>query len=152
MKHDFKAEIKLLEGNMKWNVIYFPHPAREHFGTNGRVNVRAAVDGHEFAGVLLPSRNGHYLVYNAPMRKAVGKGLGDTVHVILERDDEKREVVAPDYISAALEQSSVLEKFQEMPDYIKRDEINRIESAVREETKAKRLQALVDKLTGQAVA
>ena len=85
MKHDFNAEIKLLEGKMKWSVIYFPHPASEHFGTNGRVNVTAVVDGHVFDGTLLPSRNGHYLVYNSIMKKAVGKGLGDTVRVTLDK-------------------------------------------------------------------
>lgn len=148
MAHNFDAEIKLLEGKIKWSVIYFPHPAPEHFATNGRVNVRAVVDGHEFDGVLLPSRNGHYLVYNSAMKKAVGKKLGDTVQVMLEKCDEKRELMVPDYISIALKENAAFDKFLEMPDYIKREEINKIESAKRDETRSKRLQALMAKLTG----
>lgn len=148
MKYEFNAEIRLLEGKMKWSVIYFPHPAQEHFGTNGRVNVRAAVDGHEFDGTLLPSRNGHYLVYNSFIKKAVGKGLGDTVRVTLEKCGEKRELVVPDHIATALKQSAALDKFLAMPDYIKREEINKIESAQRDETRSKRLAALIDKLAG----
>ena len=149
MKYDFSAEIKLLEGKMKWSVIYFPHSAPEHFGTNGRVNVRAVVDGHEFDGTLLPSRNGHYLVYNSAMKKLVGKGLGDTVQVMLEKSEEKRELTVPDYISIALKENSVFDKFLEMPNYIKREEINKIESAKRDETRSKRLQALIAKLDGR---
>jgi uncharacterized protein YdeI (YjbR/CyaY-like superfamily) len=131
---------------MKWSVIYFPYPAQEHFGTNGRVNVNVVIDVHQFDGVLLPSRNGHYLVYNAAMKKLVKKVLGDAVQVGLERCAEKRELVVPEYISAVLKDGAAFEKFLEMPDYIKREEINKIESAQRDETKSKRLQALVERL------
>jgi hypothetical protein len=151
MKYDFNAEIKLLEGKMKWSVVYFPHPAPEHFGTNGRVNVRVAVDGHEFDGTLLPSRNGHYLVYNTAIKRAVGKRLGDSVHVVLEKCEGKRELAIPDYISAALHEGAAFDKFLEMPDYIKREEINKIESAKRDETRSKRLQDLIAKLAGTAI-
>jgi len=145
MKYDFSAEIKLLEGKMKWSVIYFPYPAQEHFGTNGRVNVNVLIDGHQFDGVLLPSRNGHYFVYNSAVRKLVKKELGDTVQIELEKCETKRELVVPDYISVALKDSAAFEKFMEMPDYIKREEINKIESAQRDDTKTRRLQALVEK-------
>ncbi|MCE5313791.1 MAG: YdeI/OmpD-associated family protein [Armatimonadota bacterium] len=147
MKYDFSAEIKLLEGKMKWSVIYFPHSALEHFGTNGRVNVRAVVDSHKFDGTLLPSRNGHYLVYNSAMKKVVGKRLGDSVRVTFEKCDEERKLIVPDYILTALKENAVLDKFLEMPDYIKREEINKIESAQRDETKSRRLQTLIAKLT-----
>jgi hypothetical protein len=146
MGYDFAAEIKRLEGKIQWNVIYFPHPAQDHFGTNGRVNVKAVVDGHEFESMLLPSRNGHYLVYNAAMKKTVRKELGDTVQVMIEKSVEKRELVVPDYIATALSENAALEKFQAMPTYIKREEINKIESAKRDETRSKRLEALIAKL------
>lgn len=146
MKHEFTAEIKLLEGKMKWSVVYFPHPAQEHFGTNGRVNVRVVVDGHPFDAVLLPSRNGHYFAYNAPMKKATGKKIGDTVNVTLEKAEDKRELVIPDYISASLKEHAVLDKLLAMPYYIAREEINKIEWAARDETKAKRLEALIARL------
>jgi hypothetical protein len=146
MKHEFDTEIKMLEGKMKWPVVYFPYSAAECFGTSGRVSVRAVVDGREFESTLLPSRNGHYLVYNAAIKKAVGKKLGGTVHVVLEKCEGKREIVVPDYIATALRENSVLDKLLAMPDYLKREEINKIESAQREETRAKRLQALIGRL------
>lgn len=150
MKYDFSAQIKLLEGKMKWSVIYFPHPAQERFGTNGRVNVRVTIDGHEFDAVLLPSRNGHYFAYNAAMKKAVKKKLGDSVQVTVEKSEEKRELVLHGYISVALREHAVLDKFLAMPYYIKREEILKIESAVQDETKERRLHALVAKLANRA--
>ncbi|MEN6356154.1 MAG: YdeI/OmpD-associated family protein [Armatimonadota bacterium] len=152
MKYDFNAQIKLLEGKIKWSVIYFPHPAQEHFGTNGRVNVKAVVDGHEFDTTLLPSRNGHYLIYNSGMKKAVGKKLGDNVRVMLERCEQKREVTIPDYISVALKEHSAFDSFLKMPDYMKREEISKIESAQHDETKSKRLHTLIAKLTDKRPA
>ncbi|MCL1909961.1 MAG: hypothetical protein FWG05_03390 [Kiritimatiellaeota bacterium] len=35
MSLEFDSEIKRLEGKIKWNVVYFPFPAQEHFGSNG---------------------------------------------------------------------------------------------------------------------
>jgi len=90
MKFEFDSEIKRLEGKIKWNVFYFPYPAPEHFGSSGNIPVCITVDGHGFDHTLLPSKNGHYLVYNEFIRRAVGKELGDTVHVTLEKDEKKR--------------------------------------------------------------
>ena len=93
MGFEFDSEIKLLEGKIKWNVFYFPYSAMEHFGSKGNIPVNITVDGHSFDHMLLPSKNGHYLVYNEFIKRAVGKKLGDSVHVTLEKDTGKREFV-----------------------------------------------------------
>jgi len=111
MKFEFDSEIKQLEGKIKWSVFYFPHSAAELFGTKGNIPVCITVDGHSFDHTLLPSKNGHYLVYNEFIKRAVGKNIGDTVHVALERDMKKREIVIPDDIERALKESGVLERF-----------------------------------------
>ncbi len=61
----------------------------------GNIPVCITVDGHSFDHMLLPSKNGHYLVYNEFIKRVVGKNLGDTVFVTLERDMKKREVIIP---------------------------------------------------------
>lgn len=148
MEHGFTAEIMLLEGKIRWSVVYFPHPASESFGTNGRVNVRVSVDGHGFDAVLLPSRNGHYFAFNATMKKATGKKLGDKVSVTLEKAEARRELAIPGYISAALTEHALLDKLLAMPYYIAREEISKIDLAAREETRTKRLESLIAKLKG----
>lgn len=146
MVYEFDSEIKMLEGKMKWKVVYFPYSVKEIFSTNGKVPVQIIVDGHEFDHTLLPSKNGHYLVYNEFIRRAVHKELGDTLHVILKKSEANRNIAVPDYISKELEDRHILDKFLIQPDYIKREQINYIELAKKEETKNNRILALINKL------
>jgi len=145
MVFEFDSEIKTLEGKIKWNVFYFPYSASEHFGSKGNIPVCITVDGHKFDHTLLPSKNGHYLVYNEFIRRAVNKDSGDFVHVILEKDTKKREVIIPGYIEEMLKNAGVLESFLKQPDYARREQINHIEIAKKEETKINRLNDLVKK-------
>lgn len=147
MGFEFDSEIKLLEGKIKWNVFYFPYSAMEHFGSKGNIPVNITVDGHSFDHMLLPSKNGHYLVYNEFIKRAVGKKLGDSVHVTLEKDAGKREFVTPTYIEDYLTEAGVMEMFLKQPDYAKREQINHIELAKKEETKINRINALIGSLS-----
>lgn len=143
MQFEFDSEIKRLEGKIKWSVFYFPYSALEHFGSKGNIPVCITVDGHGFDHTLLPSKNGHYLVYNEFIKQAVGKELGDSVFVTLEKDMKKRECVIPPYIEKILNDANVLEKFLKQPDYLKREQINHIEIAKKEETKINRTNSLI---------
>lgn len=144
--YEFDGEIKMLEGKMKWKVVYFPYPAGETFGTNGKVPIHLTVDSYDFEHTLLPSKNGHYFVYNELMRRAVGKELGASVHVLLKECKEIRQVVLPAYIEEILENQKVLGSFINQPDYIKREQIQFIELAKKEETRHNRIAALCSKL------
>jgi hypothetical protein len=143
MKYEFDAEIKRLEGKIKWNVFYFPESAVECFGSKGNIPVKITVDGHPFDHTLLGSRNGHYLVYNEFIRRAVGKDMGDFLHVTLEKDDRPKVFTVPDYLETALCDSEVLEVFQKQLDYLKREQVNKIELTKKEETKTNLIQKLV---------
>ena len=146
MQFEFESEIKRLEGKIKWNVFYFPYSTLEHFGSKGNIPVCITVDGHGFDHMLLPSKNGHYLVYNEFIKQAVGKDIGDIVHVTLEMDMKKREIAIPVYIENILKDADALNLFQKQPDYIKREQINHIEIAKKEETKTNRINALLKQL------
>lgn len=146
MNFEFDSEIKMLEGKMKWKVIYFPYSVQELFNTSGKVPVQITVDGHEFEHTLLPSKNGHYLVYNEFIRREVRKELGDQLHVILTKCEEKRGVTVPDNILQTLEDHQLLDQFLGQPDYIKREQLNHIELAKKDETKNNRILALMKKL------
>ncbi len=150
MKYAFDAEIRRLEGKIQWNVFYFPESAMECFGSKGNIPVKITVDGHPFDHMLLGSRNGHYLVYNEFIRCAVGKERGDFVHVTLEKDDTPRVFKIPDYLETVFEDSEVLEAFLKQPDYLKREQVNKIELAQKEETKANRIQKFIAELGGHS--
>ena len=148
MMYEFDGEIRLLEGKIKWNVVYFPYPVKDIFGTNGNVPVKITIDGQTFEHTLLPSRNGHYIVYNEFIRRISHKKLGDNVHIIVEKLEGKREFRIPDYIHHVLDEAGMLDGFLDQPDHIKREQIAHIELAKKEETKKSRLDKLIDKIKG----
>ena len=149
MHFEFNSEIKQLEGKIKWSVFYFPYSAIEHFGSKGNIPVSITVDGHKFEHMLLPSKNGHYLVYNEFIKRAVGKKLGESVYVTLEKDNRKRDFMIPTYIEDYLKRAGVLDIFLERPDYEKREQVNHIELAKKEETKINRINTLIKRLNEQ---
>lgn len=148
MKYEFDAEIKRLEGKIQWSVFYFPKSPEECFVSKGNIPVKITVDGYPFDHTLLGSRNGHYLVYNEFIRRAVGKDMGDSIHVTLEKDEQPRIFTTPTYLEIIFKESGVLEAFLKQPDYLKREQVNKIELAKKEETKTNRVQKLITELGG----
>lgn len=143
----FESEIKQLEGKIKWSVIYFPYSTLEVFDSKGKIPVLITVDGHAFEHTLLPSRNGHYLVYNEFIRRTVGKNIGDIVNVSLEEDTTERKFIVPEYIEKELHANGVLDTYLKQPDYLKREQVNYIEVAKKEETKINRVRKLIENFT-----
>ena len=146
MKYEFDAEIKRLEGKIQWKVFYFPESAEKCFGTNGNIPVKITVDGHAFDHTLLGSRNGHYLVYNEFIRRAAHKDMGDALHVTLEKDETPRVFLLPAHLETLLKDGGVLAAFLKQPDYLKREQVNKIILAKKEETKTNRINKLIEEL------
>lgn len=119
----FEGEIKQLEGKIKWSVIYFPFPTLEVFGSKGNIPVNIIIDGHSFKHTLLPSRNGHYLVYNEFIKRMVGKDIGDIVSISLEKATAEIEFIIPEYIKKELESNGVLDTYLKQPNYLKKNKL-----------------------------
>lgn len=147
MTHDFEAQLQRLEGKIMWTVLYVPFSVPERYGTNGRLNVTATIDGHAFVGTLLPSKQGHYLPFNTAMKAATKKKLGDTVRVTMQPDTAPRVVEVPEILDAALDANErARAKFDAMPDYQRREAIVHILNAKADATRERRVQALVERL------
>ena len=100
-RQTFRAEI--LEGRGGGAMVEVPFSVREVYGTGGQVRVRATFDGHEYRGSIAPMGGGcHVLGVRKDVRAAIGKDVGDTVEVTLERDTEERVVSVPPELEAAL--------------------------------------------------
>jgi hypothetical protein len=132
---------------MKWTVIYVPFSVEGKYGTRGRLPVQACIDGHPLASTLLPSKQGHYMIYNKRIQEVCQKGLGDSVHVVIQPDSQERTVEVPGYLLRVLEnRPDLAESFESQPDYLKREQLQYIETAKREETRERRIAKLIEVL------
>jgi Uncharacterized protein conserved in bacteria len=144
----FEARIYQVEG-MNAGYIEFPFSVEELFGTRGQVKVKAIFDGKvEYRGSLANmGRNCHTLGLTIAIRQSLSKNFGETIIVELERDLEVREVSIPDDAQHLLNENPDEKAFFEKLSYTHRKEyINWITSAKREETRAKRLIQFIGKL------
>ena len=147
-KVSFVATIIQHEG-MNAGYIEFPYSVQEVFGTRGMVKVKALFDEKvEYRGILSNMGTGcHILILTQEIRRKLGKTFGDAVSIELEQDLDVREVIVPEYVQVLLDENPDERTFFEKLSYTHRKEyINWITSAKKEETRAKRLVSFIEKL------
>jgi len=119
------------------------------FGKKGRVPVKYTIDGRQFRGSIFPYGGIYYLGVRKEIRDAIGKTYGDTVRIVMEADDEPRVAKVPDDFAQALAGNKKAGQAFEILSYShKREHIEWIESAKKEETRQRRIAKAIEKLTG----
>jgi hypothetical protein len=147
-KVSFVATIIRHEG-MNAGYIEFPYSVQEVFGTRRMVKVKALFDGKvEYRGIMSNMGTGcHILIMIQEVRRKLGKTFGDSVSVEIVQDLEVREVILPEYVQVLLDENPDERTFFEKLSYTHRKEyINWITSAKKEETRANRLVSFIEKL------
>jgi Domain of unknown function (DUF1905)/Bacteriocin-protection, YdeI or OmpD-Associated len=108
MKQSFKAVLQPMNIGMQVTIVPILFDVERAFGLKNRVDIKGTLDGLPIQRTILPAGDGtHYIVLNAAMRKALGKGNGDEVFVEIEPDETYKNVEIPDFLLYELEENTV---------------------------------------------
>ena len=137
-KYKFNAKIETGDGGGAY--VLFPFDTVEEFATKGRVPVKATFNGLPYTGSLV--KYGHPL-HSLGMPKAIreqsGKGPGDSIEVVVWKDEEVRTIEVPAHFQKLIKKEKLLPVFEKLS-YTHRKEYCRwITDAKKEETRSKRL-------------
>lgn len=143
-----KYLIQKFPGKGGWSYVAIPEITQDSKNPFGWVKVRGTIDSFKINQYkLMPMGNGRlFLPLKAQIRKEIGKKPGDTVSVILYRDDTPLEI--PDELLECFknEPKYIFEAFQQLSEGRKKMYIDCIYSAKKEETKARRIVKLLEEL------
>ena len=124
-----------------------PVDVPEFYGTRGRVPVRGTINGFPYRSSLSPCAGRHMMQVNKLLLAGAGAQPGDIVDVVMDRDDEERTVEAPPLLKKALVKSKTAQaNWQKLSFTHKKEMALAILGAKQEETRARRLEKLVEVL------
>ena len=143
----YKFKVKLLKPE-RVNSVYFEVPVDvpKEFGTRGRVKVKCTINGFEFRTSIAPMGGCFLIGLNKDVRVGTGTKAGDTVGVIMEKDEEERVVVVPEDLMKELKRNKVEKIFKEMAYTHKKEYVKWVEEAKKAETRFKRISGVIEKL------
>jgi hypothetical protein len=125
-------------------LVVMPAKSADVFGTGARFPVKATFNGRAYRGSTMPIGDGTFCVgITKALRAAAGVEIGDTVHVVVERDDDPRTVEVPPELAGALRRAGLEERFGAMAYTHRKEYVEWISDAKREQTRAARIEKAV---------
>jgi hypothetical protein len=127
--------------------VKIPFDVLEAFGKKGRLAVKCTIDGQPYRGSIVPYGGTHYIGVVKKIRDAIGKTYGDTVHIVMELDEEPRVVEVPQDFARVLAGNEAAKKtFEKMSYSHKREYVEWINQAKKDKTRQQRIAKAVEKL------
>lgn len=144
-KYKFKARIEAGQGGGAY--VLFPYDTQKEFATNGKVPVKATFEGVPYVGSLVKYGHPHHMLgMPKAIREQIEKGPGDTVEMVVWKDEEIRTVQVPPEFQRLIKKEGLLPIFNELS-YTHRKEYCRwITEAKKEETRLRRLERAIEML------
>ena len=144
-----ECEVKLEKFQGKGGWTYAPVPAILHGKSNsfGWIRVKGNIDDFYFEQYhLMPMGNGNlFLPVKAEVRKKIGKTAGDTVKVILFKDDNEL-LISKEFEDCLKDEPGAFGFFNQLKHWEKKMIINNINSAKQEKTRIERIAKMINEL------
>ncbi|GAA0099344.1 hypothetical protein UT300012_00580 [Paraclostridium bifermentans] len=146
MSYNFEAIIKKIS-DKDATFIEIPFDVEKEFGAR-RVKVKTKFDGIDYRGSILNMGQDCFIIgITKAVRKQIGKDVGDTVFIEVEKDEEIREVEIPEDFKSELDKNKEALNFYNSLSYsAKRKYYQWITGAKQETTRQKRITESVSKL------
>lgn len=141
----FRARIEGARGGGAF--VSIPDEVVKQLGGGGRIAVEATIDDVPYRGSIVSMGAGPCLGVLKAIRAQLGKNIGDTVNVVVDRDDRPRTVDVPDDLAAALKKAKARAAFDALSFSHRREYVTWIDEAKRADTRARRIGQTVDGLT-----
>jgi hypothetical protein len=139
-KYKFKARIQEATVGTGGAFVLFPYDVEKEFGTKGRVAVRATLDGAPYQGSLIKyGQPQHMLGVLKSIRELIGKQAGDTIDVVVSKDEGERTVEIPTAFKSQLKTEGLLAGFEKLSYTHRKEYVRWIEEAKKEETRQNRM-------------
>jgi hypothetical protein len=139
----FRARIEGKEAGVV-AAIAPPVDVPKFFGTRARVPIRGTINGYPFRSSLSPCGGRHIMPVNKVLREGAGVQPGDTVDVVMERDEEERTVEAPAVLKRELAKNKAAQANWEKLSFTHKKEMAlAIAGAKQEETRMRRLEKIM---------
>lgn len=149
MTYKFEAIIQQVE-NKDATFIEIPFDVEKEFGSK-RVKIKAKFDNVDYRGSIVRMGMPCFMIgLTKEIRKKIGKGIGDTVSVEIEKDEEERIIEMPIEFKSMINGNNNAKEFYDSLSYSqKKKYITWITSAKKKETKIKRMNEALLKLEGK---
>jgi bifunctional DNA-binding transcriptional regulator/antitoxin component of YhaV-PrlF toxin-antitoxin module len=142
-KYKFKAEIKAGDGGGAY--VLFPYDTGKEFGTRGKVPVKATFDEIPHTGSLIKYGNPlHLLGLPKAVREQIGKTPGDTLEVVVWKDEDVRAVEVPAQFENLMKKEGLLPVFKKLSYTQRKEYCSGIAEAKKEETRLRRLEKAIE--------
>ena len=128
--------------------IAIPFDVEKVFGTRARVPVRGTINGFPYRSSIAPMGGGkHFMVVNKATREGAKAKGGETISVVMERDEEPRVITPPKDFARALKANKKAQATWEKLSYThKKEYAGAIEEAKRPETRVRRIEKAIEQL------
>ena len=146
MAEKFEYETILINGPNLGVYAGVPFESAKIFGTRKAIRIKATFDGKMYRMSLLPHGNcTHWLHLRKEIRDAIGKEEGDTVSIVIEKDENPPKIEIPEYLEWLFEnEPEMLKAFKKMSYSAKKFWIGFIEEPKSGDAKVKRVNRLFE--------